>query len=117
MPHFDAFLPINELMNRQVDPGRLRAFVERVKKRALVPETVRFDRLPQLLMQHFNSDEVRILALDHLSVELEHLIGRTAGLADQVDALMSYCEREDRLEDLIVGVAQERPQTRAELAV
>jgi hypothetical protein len=34
-----------------------------------------------------------------------------------VDTLMSYCEREDRLEDLIVGVVQERPQTRAELAV
>jgi len=116
MPHFDAFLPINELMNRQVDPGRLRAFVERVKKRALAPETVRYDRLPQLLMQHFNSDEVRILALDYLSVELEHLVGRTAGLADQVDALVSYCEREDRLEDLIVGIAQERAQTRAELA-
>jgi hypothetical protein len=117
MPHFNALLPISELMSQQVDAARLRAFVDRVKQRALSPETVRYDRLPQLLMQHFNSDELRILVSDYLGVELEHLVGQTAGLAEQVDALVSYCEQQDRLEDLVVGVAQERPQTRGELTV
>ena len=48
MPHFDAYLPINELMNPQVDPDRLRVFVKRIKKRALSPETVRYEEVPRL---------------------------------------------------------------------
>jgi hypothetical protein len=117
MPHFDAVLPVSELMSQQVNAARLRAFVDRVKQRALSPETVRYDRLPQLLMQHFNGEELRILASDYLDMELEHLVGPHAGLAEQVDALVSYCEQQDRLADLVVGVAQERPQTRSELTV
>jgi hypothetical protein len=31
--------------------------------------------------------------------------------------LVSYCEQQDQLADLVVGVAQERPQTRSELTM
>lgn len=117
VPRFDALLPVNELMSREIDPGRLRAFVERVKKQALSPETVRYERLPGILMQHFGAIELRTLALDYLGLELEHLVGLDAGLTDQVDALMDYCERQDRLEELVTGVVQERPQLRDELAI
>jgi hypothetical protein len=117
MPHFDAYLPVNELMNRQVDPARLRAFVERIKKQALSPEAVRYEELPKLLLKHFDADELRMLALDHLGLDLLKLIGPTAGLVDKVDALVQYCERNDRLEDLATGMIQERPQVRDELAV
>jgi|GEM_PF-1376025 len=115
-PHFNAYLPVNELMNRQVDPARLAAFVERIKKRTLSPEAVRYEELPKLLLRHFDAEELRLLALDHLGLDLPRLIGPTAGLVDQVDALVDYCEQNDRLEDLVAGVVQERPQARGELA-
>jgi hypothetical protein len=116
MPHFNAYFPVNELMNRQVDPARLRAFVERIKKQALSPEAVHYDELPKLLLKHFDADDLRVLALDHLGLDLRNLIGSTAGLADQVDALVQYCEQNDRVADLAAGMIQERSQVRDELA-
>ena len=108
LPRFDAFLPISELMSREVDPVKLRSFVERVKKNALSPETVRYNHLPQVLMANFDLEELRLLAFDYLGLSLQDLIGATAGKADAVDALISFCEQEERLADLVTGVVKER---------
>ena len=59
-----------------------------------------------------------MLAHDYLGgLDLLILIGETAGRRDQVDALVRYCERNDRLEELVAGMIQERWQVREELAV
>ena len=108
LPRFDAFLPISELMSREVDPVKLRSFVERVKKNALSPETVRYNHLPQVLMANFDLEDLRLLAFDYLGLSLQDLIGATAGKADAVDALISFCEQEERLADLVTGVVKER---------
>lgn len=108
LPRFDALLPISELMSREVDPGKLRSFVERVKKNALSPETVRYNQLPQVLMANFDLEELRLLAFDYLGLSLEDLIGPTAGKAEAVDALISFCEQAERLPDLVTGVVKER---------
>ncbi len=116
MPHFDAMLKVNELMSMQVDQARLRAFVDHVKKRALSPEAVQFDQLPQILTQTFSIEDLRALASD-LKVELENLVGPTASKPDQVDALLAYCEQQDRLPELVTAAVELRPQVAKELAV
>jgi len=115
IPHFDAMLPVTELMSQQVDQRRLRGFVDYVKKRALAPDMVKYDKLPQILMQKFNTEELVLLALDYAGLKLEQLVGANAGLADHVDALMDYCRQQDKLEELVVGVVQQRPQVEYEL--
>ncbi len=116
IPHFDAMLPVTELMSQQVDQKRLRSFVDYVKKRALSPDMVKYDKLPQILMQKFTTEELVILAIDYAGLKLGQLVGSTAGLADHVDALMDYCRQQDKLEELVVGVVQQRPQVEYELA-
>lgn len=108
-PHFDALLPINELMSREVDPRRLRTFVERVKRGALSNETIKYEELPRVLMANFDQEELRLLALDYLTLRLEDLIGATAGKADAVSALITYCEEQNRLPELVAGTIQMRP--------
>jgi hypothetical protein len=116
MPHFDALLPINELMSREVDPRKLRSFVERVKRRALSNETIKYDELPKVLMSNFDQEELRLLALDYLSLRLEDLIGPAGAKADAVSALITYCEEQDRLPELVAGAIQMRPAVSQRLA-
>jgi hypothetical protein len=116
IPNFDSQLPVAEMMSRRIDSGRLRTFVDRIKKQALSPETVRYEIIPQMLMGNFSIEELRALAFDFLALDLTHLVGPSAGKADQVDRLIEYCEQQDRLEDLAAGIIQERPQLQDKLA-
>jgi hypothetical protein len=116
MPRLNPLLPINELMSRDIRPGRLRAFIDEVKQQALSPEVLNYDELPELLVKHFSAEELTTLALDYLSLELENLIGQVAGKAELVTALIGYCREQRRLPELIVGVISERPHLSVELA-
>lgn len=114
--HFDAALPINELMSNEVDPGVIRAFVARVKRGALSPDTVRYDALPQILVSKFNNEELRELVLDCLQLDLENIVGTAAGKADVVTALMTFCEEQNSLPELVAGIVQMRPDLSKQLA-
>ncbi|HEX8144198.1 MAG TPA: hypothetical protein VF553_16470 [Pyrinomonadaceae bacterium] len=116
MPRLDPLLPINELMSRDIRPGRLRAFIDEVKQQALSPEVLNYDELPGLLVKHFSTEDLTALALDYLSLELENLIGQVAGKAELVTALIDYCREQRRLPELIVGVVRERPHLSLALA-
>jgi hypothetical protein len=114
-PHFDALLPINELMSREVQPERLRSFIEQVKRSALSEDEVVYEKLPELLLTKFNLEDLKGITLDYLGVSLENLVGPVAGKADQVEALIDYCWRQERMAELVAGVLQERPDLSLEL--
>jgi hypothetical protein len=117
IPQFDAWLPINELMSREVDPRRLRALVNRVKEGALSPERVQYETLPSVLMDHFNIEELRILAVDYLALDLEDLVGPSAGKVDHVQALVDFCDEQERTADLVAGAIQQRQEAAEELMI
>jgi hypothetical protein len=115
-PRIDAYLPVNELMSREVDSRRLRSFVERVKDNVLSPETVKYQALRGILMNRFSLEDLRILAMDYVRVDLETLVAPIAGKASQVDALIQYCEEADAYKNLIAGCIQWMPELKIELA-
>jgi hypothetical protein len=109
-PHFDAALSLNGLMTDHTYRDTVLAFIQRVKERVFKPATVRYDKLPGVLVDLFDSESLESLAFDYLGgLKLDTLIGDAAGLADKVEALIAYCERKEELDELLVGVVRERP--------
>jgi hypothetical protein len=115
-PRLDPLLPINEVMSREVEPRRLRDFVDGVKRRAFSPDAVKYDALPEVLTMNFDAEELTYLALAYLGIELENVAGRNAPRPQQALALFEFAREQMRLEDLVVGVLCERPALSAELA-
>jgi len=114
--HFDASLPLNDLMTRKDYRDQIVAFINRVKQRVFEPGTARYDKLPGVLVNLFDAEQLSMLAFDHLDgLKLNTLVGPAAGLADQVEALILYCEQRDKLKDLILGVVHEKPNAAAML--
>jgi hypothetical protein len=115
-PRLDPLLPINELMSREIEPGRLRVFLDGVKQRAFSPDAVNYDELAAVLVKHFSTDDLTLLASDYLGTQLENLAGRAMPKAEQVLALVAYGREQRLLTELVVGVLNERPHLSAELA-
>jgi hypothetical protein len=116
-PRLDPLLPISELMSREIEPRRVRVFLDGVKQQVFSPEAVNYDELAAVLVRHFSADDLAFLASDYLGIQLENLAGRNAPKAEQVLALVAYCREQRRLPELVVGVLNERPHLSAELAI
>ncbi len=106
----DALLPISELQNSEVSRVRLRDLVRHLKDNTLSEGEVRYERLPELLIEHFNTGEsLRRFASDHLNLSLDELVGRNAGVAEMVEMLVADCRDRKRMDDVVCGLVQERP--------
>jgi hypothetical protein len=117
-PRLDALLPVSELQNSEVSRVRLRDLVKRIKDETLSGREVRYERVPELLIEHFNTGEsLRRFASDHLDLPLDQLIGRSAGVAEMVEALVDECQAQRRMEDLVCAMVIERPILSDQLAI
>jgi hypothetical protein len=110
VPNFGALLPVKELMNPLVDSRKIRSFIDHIKKQVLSRDRVSYDEIPNMLINNFNIEELRTLTLDYLALDINNLIGPRAGKAEQVDEIITYCEQQDKMEDLAIAIIQERPQ-------